>query len=152
MPLLKNGAIIKDDDANLISWREWQEQKTPAHNQKLGIIFPNDQDPHLLEKDLEQVALIALEFPTFRDGRAYSQARILREELGFAGELRATGDVLIDQAFFMLRCGFDALDLPQNADQKAWLKAFQDFSLWYQPTGADKQQTIWKLRHQKEKC
>ena len=150
MPILKDGRLVFDEDAKLIDWQTWQKQTAAnalSQNEKIGIIFPNDQDPMALEKHIARLAIIALHFPTFRDGRAYSQARLLREHLGFNGELRATGDVLIDQAFFMLRCGFNSFALPEAADHAAWQKAFEDFSLFYQPTQTDKQKTIWEQRH-----
>jgi uncharacterized protein (DUF934 family) len=74
-------------------------------------------------------------FPSFRDGRAYSQARLLRERHGFAGELRATGQVLRDQFVFMLRAGFDAFDVKKDADAAAFASTAKRYSVFYQPTG-----------------
>ncbi len=163
MPLLKDQNIISDrwhsldDEAALgdhlgdhaqiiISWERWQKDRPTLSqsNATLGVAFPNTEDPKLLQDDLARLKLIALTFPVFRDGRAFSQARILREEMGFNGELRATGDILQDQVFFMLRCGFDAFALPDSADCVAWQQAMKDFSLWYQPTHGGK--TIWQMR------
>lgn len=73
-----------------------------------GVIVSPDDDVSRLEPHLEKLALIAVTFPAFNDGRAYSQASLLRSRLGFGGELRATGDVLIDQVPLMLRCGIDS--------------------------------------------
>src|SRR5712671_4986963 len=75
-----------------------------------GVLWPNNRKAAELAPHLEALALVALVFPTFRDGRAYSQARLLRETYGFRGELRATGDVLRDQFVFMLRAGFSAFE------------------------------------------
>ena len=72
-------------------------------------------------------------FPRFTDGRAYSQARLLRGRLGFTGELRASGDVLRDQLLFMQRCGFDAFAVGERAVAEDWLKAFREFDVFYQP-------------------
>ena len=74
-----------------------------------------------MPRTVSTFALIALEFPKFRDGRAYSYARLLRERYGFKGELRAVGDVLMEQLFFMLRTGFDAFDIQQSPDPVAAL-------------------------------
>ncbi|GIX22129.1 MAG: hypothetical protein KatS3mg121_0912 [Gammaproteobacteria bacterium] len=91
---------------------------------------------------LDRLALIAIEFPTFRDGRGYSYARLLRERHRFQGELRAVGDVLRDQLFFMARCGFDAFELAPGQDVEAALAAFEDFPYTYQPA-ADGPATAW---------
>ena len=79
--------------------------------------------------------MIALVFPTFKDGRAYSQARLLRERHGFKGELRATGQVLRDQFLFMLRAGFDAFEVKKKSDSEVFAKVAKRYSVFYQPTG-----------------
>ena len=76
--------------------------------------------------------VIAIEFRTFNDGRGYSTARLLRERYGWRGELRAVGDVLRDQIFYLARCGFDAFELQDGQDVDAVLAAFNDFSERYQ--------------------
>ena len=81
---------------------------------KTGVIWPNNRDVDDLVPYLDRLAAVALVFPTFRDGRAYSQARLLRERHGYRGELRATGQVLRDQFVFMLRAGFDAFEVKQG--------------------------------------
>jgi uncharacterized protein (DUF934 family) len=78
--------------------------------------------------------VIALEFPKFGDGRAYSYARLLRERYGFRGELRAVGNVLRDQALFMLRCGFDAFEVTEGTPIEGWREALGEISVVYQPT------------------
>ena len=78
---------------------------------------------------------MALVFPTFRDGRAYSQARLLRERHEFRGELRATGQVLRDQLLFLHRAGFDAFEVTKEKDATAFAEALQRYSIFYQPTG-----------------
>ena len=90
-------------------------------------------------------ALVALDFPKFRDGRAYSYARLLRERYGFRGELRAVGEVLLEQLFFMLRTGFDAFEIQGPDPSGAYRTALADFSVWYQPTG-DGRPTAIQLR------
>lgn len=135
------------EDSAVITWQEWSEKRTDliAKNEPVVLTFPNDEDIHQLSADIKHFKEIILDFPLFRDGRAYSQARILREELGFKDKLRASGDVLLDQALFMRRCGFDRFQLSDDSNLAEWLKAFKDFSLSYQPA-ADSMKTIWELR------
>ncbi len=83
---------------------------------------------------LDWLALVALVFPTFRDGRAYSQARILRERYRFRGELRATGQVLRDQLMFLQRAGFDAFEVSKAHDAAHFAEAVVRYSVFYQPT------------------
>jgi uncharacterized protein (DUF934 family) len=104
-----------------------------------------DEDARALIPFLDRLQLIEIAFPKFRDGRGYSAARILREA-GFTGELRAQGDVLVDQIAFLQRCGFDSFapEKPLNpADVEAALKRFPHA---YQ-RAADAAVPIWKLRH-----
>jgi uncharacterized protein (DUF934 family) len=98
-----------------------------------GVIWPNDRDIAELAPYLGRLSLIALVFPTFKDGRAYSQARTLRERYGFAGELRATGDVLRDQFLFLHRAGFNAYELKKAADAPAFCAALKRYIAFYQP-------------------
>ena len=94
------------------------------------IEIPNDADPRAL--DLAGVDRIDLHFPKFTDGRAYSQAFLLRRRLGFQGEIRATGDVLIDQLVQMARTGFDTAVLREGLDASAAQRQFDRFSAFYQ--------------------
>src|SRR6185312_6460296 len=102
---------------------------------KLGVIWPNSRDIDDLVPYLDRLAAVALMFPTFRDGRAYSQARLLRERYLYRGELRATGQVLRDQFVFMLRAGFDAFEVKKESDAEAFAQTVQRYSVFYQPTG-----------------
>ncbi len=99
----------------------------------MGVIWPNNKDVLELAPVIDRLALVALVFPKFRDGRAYTQARLLRERLGFTGELRATGNVLRDQFLLMVRCGFDALDVAKDSDAAAVEKELHTYSVFYQP-------------------
>lgn len=103
--------------------------QTSVEGQKI-IDLPNDADP--LTLDLVGVARIDLHFPKFSDGRAFSQARLLRQRLKFAGEIRATGDVLIDQLVQMARCGFDVAVLREGVDLADAQRQFDRFSAFYQ--------------------
>ena len=102
-------------------------------------------DVRRLAPVLDRLRLIEVDFPKFRDGRGFSSARILRE-MGYTGEIKATGDVLVDLVFFMRRCGFDSFapDVPFNdADVQAALTRYPHV---YQHA-ADEAVPIWKLRH-----
>jgi uncharacterized protein (DUF934 family) len=98
----------------------------------LGVLWPNNRRIAELKPWLDRLALIALEFPKFRDGRAYSQARLLREQYGFRGTLRATGDVLRDQFGFLVRAGFDSFEVKKPADAAAFAKSVGRYSVHYQ--------------------
>ncbi|MGZ3322216.1 MAG: DUF934 domain-containing protein [Xanthobacteraceae bacterium] len=150
MPLVKAGRIVEDrfvrvlDDAPvpdgvpvmlpaarlLADARELVLRHAPT-----GVIWPNDRRIAELVPYLDWIALVALVFPTFRDGRAYSQARLLRERHEFRGELRATGQVLRDQLLFLHRAGFDAFEVSKENDTAAFREALQRYSVFYQPTG-----------------
>ena len=102
-------------------------------------------DARALLPHLGQLALIEVSFPTFRDGRGYSAARILREG-GYAGELRAAGDVLVDQLPFMRRCGFDSFAPEAPIDAEVLKRSLDRYEHHYQPA-ADAAVPVWKLRH-----
>jgi uncharacterized protein (DUF934 family) len=101
------------------------------------ICMANDADPR--EVSLEGVKRIDLHFPKFTDGRAYSQAFLLRRRLGFQGEIRATGDVLIDQLVSMSRTGFDVAVLRDGLDASAAQRQFDRFPAFYQGSAIDTQ-------------
>jgi len=98
-----------------------------------GVLWPNNRRIAELAPHLDRLALVALEFPNFKDGRGYSQARLLREQYGFHGELRATGNVLRDQFLFLLRAGFDAFEVVKDADAAVFAEAVVRYSVFYQP-------------------
>ncbi|HEX6996911.1 MAG TPA: DUF934 domain-containing protein [Gammaproteobacteria bacterium] len=134
------GAVI----VSLEQWQAWREALI-ARGTPLGLRLRSDQHPEAIADDVDRFAVIALEFPKFRDGRAYSYARLLRERYGYHGELRAVGDVLMEQLHFMLRVGFDAFEIKEPDPLKAYQTAIADFSVWYQPTG-DGRPTAMQLR------
>ncbi len=107
-----------------------------------GVVWPNDRGIAELAPYLDWIALVALVFPSFRDGRAYSQARILRERHQFRGELRATGQVLRDQLLFMQRAGFDSFEVTKESDAAAFADAVHRYSVFYQPTGDGRTSTL----------
>lgn len=161
MPLLKNGkpatdvwAVVTDPDslpdddhlivegAVLIERGGVPEARAET---QWGVAWPNDRPVADLVPYLDQLSLVTLTFPTFKDGRAYSQARLLREHFGFVGEIRATGQVQQDQFAFMVRAGFDALQVTRDTDMGAFDRAVAAIPIVYQP-GADDQMTAFRAR------
>lgn len=161
MPLLKSGTLIDDswtlvgDDDPLpgsggviVSAERWAHDRRAlqGRNAPIGLDLPNDRSPLDFAHELTAFSLIRLTFPAFTDGRAYSSARLLRERLGFTGEIRASGQVLRDQYPLMLRCGFDAFEVAEGIDPAAWQASAKAISGAYQPA-ADDVRAIWALRH-----
>ena len=103
------------------------------------------EDARALTPYLDRLALVEIDFPRFRDGRGYSSARILREA-GYKGEIRASGDVLVDQILFMRRCGFDSFAPYAPIDETALAATLNRFDYVYQHA-ADNAVPVWKLRH-----
>jgi uncharacterized protein (DUF934 family) len=163
MGLVKNGELVESAfiDASaaeaipatgpvIVSLDQWKAHRNTLlqRGTPLGIRLHSDQPPELIAADLQHFGVVALEFPKFRDGRAYSYARLLRERYGFKGELRAVGEVLLEQLFFMLRTGFDAFEIVSDDPLKDYRTALSDFSVWYQPA-ADGRPTAMQLRHKR---
>jgi uncharacterized protein (DUF934 family) len=149
MPLVENGQIVQDR-YHYLADDEPIPERVPVIVQaqrfladadalsrrdgSLGVAWPNDRRIAELAPWLGHLTLVALQFPKFRDGRAYSQARLLRETYGFRGTLRATGDVLRDQFHFLIRAGFDSFEVKKPADASAFVQAASRYSVVYQPT------------------
>jgi len=160
MPLIKHNAFVENtfahvaDDGALpdgpivVSLKRWQaERETLAtRNAPLGVRLSSDQSPEALGADVSHFALIELEFPKFRDGRGYSWARILRQRLGFTGEVRAVGDVLRDQWLFMSRCGVDAFEVRPGTRLEDFRAALAEQTVFYQPA-SDRIRNVLDLRH-----
>jgi len=150
MPLIKNGRVTTDRYVNILDDAPLPDGVpvlVPAarfladageilcRDAPVGVVWPNNRKVAELAPHLDRVALVALVFPTFRDGRAYSQARLLRERYGFRGELRATGQILRDQFLFLVRAGFDALEVAKASDVDAFAAAVARYTVFYQATG-----------------
>lgn len=159
--LVRNGALSDDTFVSLgaqddlpagvdviVTLDRWLADRDRLTDRKglLGVRLRSNESPELIAQDLEHFAVVALEFPAFRDGRAYSYARLLRERHGYGGEIRAVGDVLREQLHFMVRVGFDAFELASDDAERDFEIAQADFSVWYQP-GADERETAVELRH-----
>lgn len=150
MQIIKDRDIVEDnwlhldDEAELVagnitvSLARWQEQHETLsrHEGGLGIRLSGDDPLEEIVPDLGYFSLIVLIFPTFTDGRCYSYARLLRERYHFEGEIRASGDVLRDQLFFMAQCGINSFELAKSNPKRLTdaLAAFDEFSESYQST------------------
>jgi uncharacterized protein (DUF934 family) len=150
MPLIKNGRVVEDrfvrilDDAPipdgvpvivpaarfLADAEDILRRDAPT-----GVEWPNNRKVAELEPYLDRLAVAVLAFPNFKDGRGYSQARQLRERYRFAGELRAAGQILRDQFLFLVRAGFDALEVKKPADAEVFAATLARYSVFYQPAG-----------------
>jgi len=150
MPLIKNGRVIADRYVNVLDDSPLPEGVpviVPAarfladaaeilqRDAPVGVVWPNNRKVAELAPHLDRIALVGLVFPTFKDGRAYSQARLLRERYGYRGELRATGQILRDQFLFLVRAGFDALDVAKAGDVDAFASALARYTVFYQAAG-----------------
>lgn len=146
--IIKDGLIVEN------AWQDWTEsgaavsdiiggrrqvivplQFLEEHAHQLaapalctGVLLMPDEAPERLLPYLGKLSLIAVHFPSFADGRGYSSGQLLRTRHGFAGELRAVGDILRDQLYFLSRCGFNAFELREDQDLQAALAAFTDYA------------------------
>jgi uncharacterized protein (DUF934 family) len=159
MPLIKNGCLAEDpfqsvaDDAPLpangtiVSLARFHKDRETllARNAPLGVRLKSDESPEALGEDVHRLSVIVLEFPKFRDGRAFSWARMLRTRLGFTGEIRAVGHFLYDQLAFMHRVGIDAFEVQENITVEDYRRALAEMTDVYQPS-ADGRKTIRQLR------
>lgn len=160
MPLIKHGAVVDDpwrtvadgeplpdEGPVIVSATRWQAERDALQRRQspVGVCLRADELASTLGADAAHLALIAIEFPSFRDGRAYSTARLLRERYAFKGELRAVGDVLRDQLLFMHRCGFDAFAVESDNAVQQWTAALGEISVVYQ-TAADREVPATRLR------
>jgi uncharacterized protein (DUF934 family) len=161
MPLIKAGRAIADsfihvadgeplptDGPVIIGLARWQEERglIEPRRDPLGVRLKPGDPVEQIAGDLERLAVVALEFPKFNDGRALSQARLLRERFGYRGEIRATGKVVRDLLLFMHRCGFDAFETGDQVTAEIVERSLASFSLAYQPA-ADGRPSVIELRH-----
>ncbi len=149
MALIKEGRVVADpwraladDDgapnegAVLLSWRRWQAERDAwARAAPVGVRVPPEIPARVIAADLSHFALVALEFPKLGEGRPYSTARLLRERHGFAGEIRAIGEIIRDHLPFLARCGFDAFALKVGHSPVDALAAFGEITVALQPAG-----------------
>ena len=157
MPLIMNGGYIEDayiriegeapipDDGDVLVDAVRLKDDTAVlrpRKGRLGVLLMNTVDAEELKPHLAKLALVALEFPSFNDGRAFSQARVIRHTLGFKGEIRATGKPMADQASHLLRCGFDAFEDSPRQPLEVWQRALAAVPRVYQRDYAAKQDQV----------
>lgn len=148
MQIIKDKIIVEDswqhldDDATIVagnmtvSLARWvaEREQLLKHDSEIGVrVLGEDPIENLIE-DLPQLAMIVVYFPVFTDGRGYSVARLLRDRYGYQGDIRAQGDVLHDQLFYMSKVGFSSFQLADSENLSDALRAFDDFSDNYQTT------------------
>ncbi len=163
MQLIKDKKIVEDSWQRLVEitsgeslpagdiivpFSYWLNNKEVLPNREgmLGVCINGDDDIHAVAKDIENFDLIALDFPVFTDGRCYSHARLLRDRYHYQLELRAVGDVLRDQLFFMQRCGINSFQLRKDKDAQDALNAFNEISVKYQ-AATDDAEPVYKYRY-----
>ena len=128
----------------LARWRAEREALIGAHA-AVGVLVPNTADIEAVYAEIADRPLIALQFPTFSDGRALSQAVVLRKRLGFRAELRAVGDVIQDLVFWLGRCGFDSIVPRKDQNLEACRAALDELRVAYQ-AAADEHAPVWVRR------
>ena len=159
MPLIKNGdwaddefAAVADgaplpEGAVIVSLARFEKERETllARNARLGVRLAAPESPESLGEDVHRLSVVVLEFPAFKDGRAFSWARLLRTRLGYTGEIRAHGAFLVDQLAHMMRVGFDSFDGDGRITPQALAGALAEITNRYQPA-PDGQKTIRQLR------
>lgn len=133
----------------IVPLKVWQAQReTLQQRPDIGVWLASDERPEELKGDIQKFSVIAVDFPKFSDGRGYSIAYNLRARLGYSGELRAIGDVLRDQLFYMQRVGFDAFATRPDRNIEEALKGLSDFSEVYQ-TAIDQKLPLFRRVNRK---
>ncbi len=161
--IIINGEIRKDnwqyldkDETDLaalpkgdvvVSLAFWSQNKAALadHDGLLGVFLDSSDEPEAIADDLEKFALVAVNFPTFTDGRGYSSARILRERYKYERDIRAVGDVMQDQLFYMHRCGFTSFAIKEGKDINEALSGLNGISYSYQ-AAADNPVPLFRQR------
>lgn len=159
MKLIKNGNFVEQDFAAIgaddalpdgpviVPLERWEAERDDliTRNTPIGVKLESGQHPERIREDLDHFSVVALDFPIYRNGRAYSYARLLRDRYGYEGEVRAVGNVLQDQFYFMVRCGFDALEVQDKITPEVFEQSVGAFTYAYQPA-ADDRPTVMSLR------
>jgi uncharacterized protein (DUF934 family) len=160
MPLIKDGRFVEDsfffvpdgkafpeDMGVMVTLARFQSEHNNilAHHTPVAVRLAPNENPEMLKDDLHRIAAVALEFASFRDGRPFSWARMLRTRLGYKGEVRGVGNFLYDQINYMHRTGFNAFEVPDNFTLAEYEKALTEMTNVYQPS-VDGRKTIRDLR------
>lgn len=167
MPLLKDGKIVDDIWAFVEDGHELspggcivvtlgrflsEHDQLLARNRSIGVRLANTDDPKLLEPFLEQLHLIEVQFPKYTDGRAFSQAQLLRRRYGYKGEIRATGQVLRDQLRLMIRAGIDAIVFDDPNAEAVYAASSHELSEFYQAAADTSDSIFVKRQRAREKA
>ncbi|WP_119395641.1 DUF934 domain-containing protein [Salinibius halmophilus] len=140
-----DGNELPSEGNLLLSVEQWQANREQLSGRTIGVWLKSDEFAEQIAADLEKLALVAIEFPKFADGRGYSTARLLRERYQFAGPVRAIGDVLLDQLQYMHRCGFDQFELRDDQKVENAVKTLNYFSEAYQ-TSVERPDPLFRRR------
>jgi uncharacterized protein (DUF934 family) len=145
---LDDGAPPPERGDVIVSLARWRRDRDAlaARDGGVGVRLSGADSPEAIKDDLARLAVVALEFGNFKDGRSYSLARLLRERYGYGGQIRAVGDVLRDQIFYMRRCGVDAFELRADRSAQDALAAFGEFSVTYQAAADDPRPLYRRVR------
>jgi uncharacterized protein (DUF934 family) len=143
---IENDAAIPEGNT-VVPFAYWKANRDELlkRDTEHAVWIDGDTETENLLDDLEHFSIIALDFPAFKDGRSYSHACLLRQRYGYKGDLRAIGDVLRDQLFYMQRCGMDSFEVREDKDIEDAIKSLNDFSVRYQ-AAADDAVPIYKQR------
>jgi len=149
MQLIKNKQLTQDDwvfiedeaalnaDFNIVSWTRWQAECRPLSSQdNLGLRLESDTIIEDIAANLDSFALIELHIPVFTDGRAFTHARLLRDRYGFTGDIRVSGDFMLDQIFYLQRVGISSFVVNDNENADKVIAVMDDFSVQYQDSVA----------------
>ena len=159
MQIIKDGKIINDDTRHLaddepptggrftVSFARWQTERENLRQAEgtVGVRLKGGDELASIALDLPRLEPVVVEFPTLADGRAFSLARLLRERFGYAGEIRAHGDFIRDQVYFLARVGVNAFEPVEGTDLEKLLPALDDFSVNYQ-AAADDKKPVYQMR------
>ncbi|WP_420549974.1 DUF934 domain-containing protein [Curvivirga sp.] len=163
MPLIKNGTEIENEWNSLAEGQSFEGQPNTLlslqefhdnyeaikdSNSIVGVALTVDDEVDSLEGKLDQVALVTVHFPSFADGRGFSQARLVRERFAFTGEIRAVGHIIRDQYLYLVRSGVDSVDA-DRATEAEWKAAIEEFDTFYQPA-LNKGTAAYRLRHKRQ--
>ena len=156
MQIIKDGVVVADDVRHLaddeaapaegrhtVSLARWKKEKDSLA--VAGVRLLGGDSVADLAPDLPRLALVVVEFPVLGDGRGFSHARLLRDRYGYQGEIRAYGNFLRDQIYFLSRVGVNAFEPAYSADLEAMLPALAEFSVHYQ-AAADIKQPLYRRR------
>lgn len=157
MQIIKDKTIVEDgwvhfngegdlpDGDVIVSRKVWGDHRDALIGRIIGLkLDPSDQVKEIKD-DLGYFDLIAIDFPSFNDGRGYSMAKILRDRLGYGKEIRAVGDIMRDQLFYLQRCGFNAYEIKAGRDIKDAIKGLEDFTVKYQ-VSSDENLPLYRRR------